>query len=355
MEMVPSSLTINSAHHKMENKKSKTSKVIRFFIRVLLIPVSVDDQGYHFGFLTLRFFLSILLWTLLPLLFTVGYMTITILNDLENIKVKPFATIFATYINQLIALILVFGPLSMGYLVGKANDAILKTITTPLRYLQIVIPVILFVTASGALGSTPIADKTLNTVSLICTWAYAFFYFTVLFVWLMVVNAYIEGFRVMAKRMVSMEDKRELAVQCDELLTVYQSLKIAFGPSLLFLFSLSVTLMTCFAYSFIDFTRRGDYVHAIFASAATAKFLGVVYNLSTGCQACYDALVNNINPLKKTLKNCSDLDEKEISTVLSMIESEGPLSAMDFFEVDKTTFVSVVSTALTYFIILLQS
>ena len=31
--MVPSSLTINSAHHKMENKKSKTSKVIRFFIR----------------------------------------------------------------------------------------------------------------------------------------------------------------------------------------------------------------------------------------------------------------------------------------------------------------------------------
>ena len=39
---------------------------------------------------------------------------------------------------------------------------------------------------------------------------------------------------------------------------------------------------------------------------------------------------------------------------LTEIEEETPFTALDYFTVDKTTFVSIISTVLTYFFILFQ-
>jgi hypothetical protein len=40
--------------------------------------------------------------------------------------------------------------------------------------------------------------------------------------------------------------------------------------------------------------------------------------------------------------------------LLSRMEEEGPLTAMDFFTVDKSTLCSIVGTVLTYLLILVQ-
>ena len=46
--------------------------------------------------------------------------------------------------------------------------------------------------------------------------------------------------------------------------------------------------------------------------------------------------------------------ESILLAALTEIEEETPFTALDYFTVDKTTFVSIISTVLTYFFILLQ-
>ena len=59
-------------------------------------------------------------------------------------------------------------------------------------------------------------------------------------------------------------------------------------------------------------------------------------------------------PFRSKYKWIHDDEKEEIYALMKMFEKEEPLSAMGFFKVDKPLFVSVISTIITYLIILCQ-
>ena len=65
----------------------------------------------------------------------------------------------------------------------------------------------------------------------------------------------------------------------------------------------------------------------------------------------YLTISHNFRPLL-LVSNLNDT--KILSYLISEIDALGPFSALGFFTVDLTTFTSIISTALTYLIILAQ-
>ncbi len=79
------------------------------------------------------------------------------------------------------------------------------------------------------------------------------------------------------------------------------------------------------------------------------------------CQLTFIKKNSEINPqyewnivFRKEYEKTDDYHCGGLIILLSRMEEEGPLTAMDFFTVDKSTLCSIVGTVLTYLLILVQ-
>ena len=54
------------------------------------------------------------------------------------------------------------------------------------------------------------------------------------------------------------------------------------------------------------------------------------------------------------MTSCKDDDKEELDYYISELEAETPFSAWGFYSVEKTTLTSLLSTVITYLIIMIQ-
>ena len=87
----------------------------------------------------------------------------------------------------------------------------------------------------------------------------------------------------------------------------------------------------------------------------TAYFMTIFYCITQTAEEAYDVLQSLNTPLENMLINEDDLKKKElIRATLRKLEKIRPLNGNGYFNVTRETLTSIVSTTVTYLIILLQ-
>ena len=90
------------------------------------------------------------------------------------------------------------------------------------------------------------------------------------------------------------------------------------------------------------------------------RFIGY-FLVSLAFLICFKMLNFEIDSLHRSLKNIrfsrlkrKDTTEAEVQEVLDLIEDAQPITGCGMFEITRSTLTSMVSTSLTYLIILIQ-
>ena len=87
----------------------------------------------------------------------------------------------------------------------------------------------------------------------------------------------------------------------------------------------------------------------------SAYFMTILYCITLTAEEAYDALQSLNTPLEKMLVNENDLTRKEnIKATMRKLEKMRPLNGNGYFNITRETLTSIVSTTITYLIILLQ-
>ena len=81
----------------------------------------------------------------------------------------------------------------------------------------------------------------------------------------------------------------------------------------------------------------------------------ILYCITLTAEDAYDALQSLNTPLEKMLINETDLTKKEhIKATMRKLEKTRPLNGNGYFNITRETLTSILSTTVTYLIILLQ-
>ena len=81
----------------------------------------------------------------------------------------------------------------------------------------------------------------------------------------------------------------------------------------------------------------------------------ILYCITLTAEEAYDSLQSLNKPLEKMMVNEHDLATKElIKTTMRKLEKVRPLNGNGYFNITRETLTSIVSTTVTYLIILLQ-
>ena len=84
-------------------------------------------------------------------------------------------------------------------------------------------------------------------------------------------------------------------------------------------------------------------------------FLSVLYCVTLTADEAYNSLQSLKTPLEKILINENDFTRKErINITMRRLEKIQPLNGNGYFNITRETLTSIVSTTVTYMIILLQ-
>ena len=87
----------------------------------------------------------------------------------------------------------------------------------------------------------------------------------------------------------------------------------------------------------------------------TAYYMTILYCFTLTAEEAYDALQSLNTPLEKMLIKENDSTKKEIiRATMRKLEKIRPLNGNGYFNVTRETLTSIVSTTVTYLIILLQ-
>ncbi|XP_023319591.1 gustatory and pheromone receptor 32a [Eurytemora carolleeae] len=84
--------------------------------------------------------------------------------------------------------------------------------------------------------------------------------------------------------------------------------------------------------------------------------ISMIYNfyLTSSCHAAHQALsLNNDNLRRKGMKS-EENEKQQIQSVLDMIRDEEPFSAYGYFEVNNSTYLSILSQTVSYLVILVS-
>ena len=87
----------------------------------------------------------------------------------------------------------------------------------------------------------------------------------------------------------------------------------------------------------------------------SAYFMVIMYCIAMTAEEAFDALQSLIEPLNKMLVNENDSSRQEsIRIAIRKLEKTRPLNGNGYFNITRETLTSIVSTTITYLIILLQ-
>ncbi|XP_023340101.1 uncharacterized protein LOC111710266 [Eurytemora carolleeae] len=151
------------------------------------------------------------------------------------------------------------------------------------------------------------------------------------------------------------EDKDTVTISRSmNLVKKMKMLKSGFSPLLFsMLVNYSVNLVVC-SYSGLYFLKLRQYFMGVTQITMVAIYLLIVYSLICSCDEVFQALSANNDKLRKMSLMADDEMKHKILTALEMIREEGPFTALGFFEVNKSTFMTIIGCTINYLVIMLS-
>ena len=176
------------------------------------------------------------------------------------------------------------------------------------------------------------------------------------FIFFFVVLSLIDEF----KRIVCLR-KNNLIQHADNCIDGFKTLQNGFGTTFLITFSyhqienVFCTYMGISSLMAINENLWQNIVLSVCYFSMTAYFMTILFCITLTAEEAYDALQSLNTPLEKMLVNEDDLKRKElIKATMRKLEKIRPLNGNGYFNVTRETLTSIVSTTVTYLIILLQ-
>ena len=251
-------------------------RVLNFLIRICLIPVTkYENCGFEMKIKSCKFVVTTLIWTFVPCTLA-AYIYVPQIGDAFKQKTSIIASILVKIISY--TSIHVFLPFCMGYLVS--------TVKIPLQ--ELVVPsqkiVIMLITLADLTGGITAFASQPNIISAESVAAFIFTLFMTLTSSsaLFIVNLFTTSLISKCKKLSEIGQTGDFASECKSLLFVYRSVKKGFGPTLLYMFTVHVTLMVSLVYSL---TVSDRFLYYFFPFIVEVLF---ILTLCLICQECFD-------------------------------------------------------------------
>ena len=155
--------------------------------------------------------------------------------------------------------------------------------------------------------------------------------------------------------------KNNIIKHADNCIDAFKTLQNGFGTTFLITFSyhqienVFCTYMGISSLMSINENLWQNAVLSVCYFAMTAYFMTILYCFTLTAEEAYDALQSLNSPLEKMLVNEDDLTRKElIKITMRKLDKVQPLNGYGYFYITRETLTSIISTTITYLIILLQ-
>ena len=146
--------------------------------------------------------------------------------------------------------------------------------------------------------------------------------------------------------------------KCIEL---FKTLQKGFGTTILITFSyyqiqnIFCTYMSISSLMSMNENFWQNIVLSVCYFTMSAYFMAILYCITLTAEEAYDALQSLNTPLEKMLVHENDFTQREhIKATMRKLEKIRPLNGNGYFNITRETLTSIVSTTVTYLIILLQ-
>ena len=259
------------------------NKILQLLVKIMLIPLSTNSQGeYCFRLLSLRSFLSLVIWAVIPCS-PIVYSVVTDLMD--TIKIvqtgASFKNITTWSLNTGLSVVdftsLFLMPLSLGHLIHNSKELFDRNMRLPSRWMAMT----LFNIANVAsVGVWAIEEDWNRGVYFITGYlVYTVYYAAKMFI----VNSVVSTFVWECKNLATIRSEDQLIIEIKRLIRIYSGIKNGLEPIMLFNYT---NAMVCLlAFGFIESRRLS------FTLLSLSVFMTIVlWNLSTCCQDCFEEL-----------------------------------------------------------------
>ena len=160
--------------------------------------------------------------------------------------------------------------------------------------------------------------------------------------------------------------KKDIILHTNKSIYLFKTLQKGFGTTFLFFFSLYQIQNIFFLYVSIssisissNMSGYENFWQNVTVSVCyfvmSAHCIVIMYCITLTAEEAYDALQSLMKPLNKMLVNENESSRKEcINVAIRNLEKIRPLNGNGYFGITRETLTSIVSTTITYLIILLQ-
>ncbi len=162
------------------------------------------------------------------------------------------------------------------------------------------------------------------------------------------------------KRIVSLR-KDNIISHSNNCLNYFKTLQKGFGTTFLITFSfyqmenVFCTYMSISSIMSMNEIVWQNLVLSVCYFTMAAYFMTILYCFTLTAEEAYDALQSLNSPLEKMLVSEDDLTRKElIKITMRKLDKVQPLNGYGYFYITRETLTSIISTTITYLIILLQ-
>ena len=259
-------------------KETHARKMVKFMANILLVPVSLLNNGkYKLKIKSWRFFCSCLLWCVLPSV-NEAYM---MYQDYEigipsKADFKYFSNLAFIQLGSIIALLNYWVLKVCGaYLVEQCGS--IPLLELPSRKLQLT----LFLVYSIGVCIVVIYIMRFKGLNKFLVPVYYFFVPLKLLSNLFLMNVFTSNFVKKCKNLSLLTDTKTLLKESESLSNAYVDLKRGLGPSLLFHYTTSLLMIMNCSYAFLidfSFTKIADNLSNVF----------VIWNITSISQECFE-------------------------------------------------------------------
>ena len=117
---------------------------------------------------------------------------------------------------------------------------------------------------------------------------------------------------------------------------------------------LFLTISINFSEFFADYAWMKPALSGVFFSVALFDMI-YLYVITMTAERAHESLQSLVKPLEKLLcESVVEVERESLRILVKEIEKTGPLTGNGYFDISRSTLTSIVSTSITYLIILLQ-
>ena len=197
-----------------------------------------------------------------------------------------------------------------------------------------------------------------STIGLICAVSFQFVYtFIVVFILMVFILSWMETLTMICKERNPARNIHQHSVKCRN---YYKSMQDGLGRTFLLIFTTLQILIVIGLYKSITTAFYHPYDTAsnivLTVSYAVVSILNStsLFVLTLAAEDAHTSLKNLVAPLNVALIGETEEKIQDIKCLIKEIENMPPLNGNGYFEIRKGTITSIVSTTVTYLIILLQ-